>query len=459
MKEFRIEKDTLGEVNVPADKLWAAQTQRSFECFKIGEERMPFEIVRALAISKRAAAIANHQLGGLSKEKCDMIVQCCQEIIDGKLNEHFPLSIWQTGSGTQSNMNVNEVVANRAEIIMKGKIEPHDRFLSPNDDVNKSQSTNDIFPTAMRIAAAETVLNNTIPALKQLIQTIKEKVEAFKEITKIGRTHLMDATPLTLGQEFSAYQSQLEHGLETLTQSLPHLMELPIGGTAVGTGQNTPVGYDKAALTYINEYTGLHFTNSHNKFEAMASHDSLSEVSGALRRVAVSCMKIANDIRLLSSGPRCGLGEITIPTNEPGSSIMPGKVNPTQCEALTMVCCQVIGNDVAITTGAMQGHLDLNVFMPLIGSNLIHSAKILGDAMRSFDDNCMVGVVPNLEQIDKHLKNSLMLVTALNPHIGYYNAAKIAQNAFQNNLTLKESALELKLVAEEDFDRWMVYSL
>lgn len=453
-QDYRIEKDTLGEVKVPADKLWGAQTQRSLEHFKIGEVKMPFDIIRALAISKKAAAYSNSTLGAMTAEKCEIIARCCDEIIEGKLNEHFPLAIWQTGSGTQTNMNVNEVVTNRAEVLLKGKIET-DKFLSPNDDVNQSQSTNDIFPTAMRIAAATILYKETIPALESFMATVLKKTKEFESITKIGRTHLMDATPLTLGQEFSAYYSQLEHGLEAIKASLPHLMELPIGGTAVGTGLNTPKGYDKKALEFINRFTGLAFSNSKNKFEAMATHDSLVETSGALKRVAVSCMKVANDIRLLSSGPRCGLGEITLPANEPGSSIMPGKVNPTQCEALSMVCCQVIGNDTAITTGAIQGHLELNVFMPLIGCNLIHSSRLLADAVRSFDRNCMVGIIPNPAQIDTHLRNSLMLVTALNPHIGYANSAKIAQYAFKNNRTLKEAALELNMMSEEEFDKWM----
>ncbi|MEG2071303.1 MAG: class II fumarate hydratase, partial [Bacteroidales bacterium] len=357
MMEYRIEKDTLGEVKVASDKLWGAQTQRSFDNFKIGKQQMPIEVIYALAITKKAAAYANCESGVLNIEKRDLIAQCCDEIINGQWDEHFPLSIWQTGSGTQSNMNVNEVIANRGEWIKKGFIEPTDRFLSPNDDVNQSQSTNDVFPTAMRIAVTKIIMEKTIPALAKMAETYQIKIEAFSSIIKIGRTHLMDATPLTLGQELSGHQSQIEHGMEALQNSLVHLMELPIGGTAVGNGLNTPEGYDRLALHYINRFTGFNFTNSCNKFEAMASHDSLAEVSGNLKRVAVSLMKIANDIRLLASGPRCGIGEITIPTNEPGSSIMPGKVNPTQCEALSMVCCQVIGNDVAITSGAMQGQL------------------------------------------------------------------------------------------------------
>lgn len=450
--KYRIEKDTLGEVKVSIDKLWGAQTQRSLENFKIGDVLMPVEIIKGLAIAKKAAAYANCDLGDLSKEKRELISQCCDEIIADLLTGHFPLSIWQTGSGTQTNMNVNEVIANRAEMILYGKISDSDKFLSPNDDVNRSQSTNDVFPTAMRIAAAIIILGKTIPAVEDFINTIQNKVHEFKEIKKIGRTHLMDATPLTLGEEFSGYQSQMEHGLHALKNSLLHLMELPIGGTAVGNGINSPDGYDKAALKYINNFTGLTFSNSPNKFESMATHDSMVETSGALKRLAVSLMKIANDIRLLSSGPRCGIGELTIPANEPGSSIMPGKVNPTQCESLSMVCCQVIGNDVAITTGAMQGHLELNVFMPLIGNNLILSSRLLADSINSFNHNCMAGIKPNSEQIKKHLNSSLMLVTSLSPYIGYYNAAKIAQYAYQNNLTLKESALALKMMTEEEFD-------
>ncbi|MDL2296586.1 class II fumarate hydratase [Bacteroidales bacterium OttesenSCG-928-C03] len=452
---YRIEKDTLGEVKVPADKLWGAQTQRSLEHFKIGDRKMPSDIIKGLAIGKKAAAHTNHQLGTLPEEKREMIARCCDEIIRGELFEHFPLAIWQTGSGTQTNMNVNEVISNRAEMILKGKIETDNKFLSANDDVNKSQSTNDIFPTAMRIAVTEIIYRETIPALEHFIDTTARKVEAFEAIRKIGRTHLMDATPLTLGEEFSGYHSQLLHGLQSIINALPHLMELPIGGTAVGNGINTPEGYSRIAVNYINQFTGLSFSASENRFEAMASHDSFVEMSGALKRVAVSLMKIANDIRLLSSGPRCGLGEITIPANEPGSSIMPGKVNPTQCEALSMVCCQVIGNDAAITAGAMQGHLELNVFMPLIGHNLIQSARLLADAIGSFNNNCFAGIEPNYEQIDKHLHNSLMLVTALNPHIGYYNSAKIAQHAFANNLTLKQAALELEMMTEEEFEKWM----
>ena len=455
---FRIEKDTLGEVQVPEDKLWGAQTQRAQENFKIGDREMPKEIIYGIAIAKKAAAYANCELRNLTEEKRDLIAACCDEILNGQLDTHFPLRIWQTGSGTQTNMNVNEVIANRAELMLNRSLGNEKRFLSPNDDVNKSQSTNDIFPTGMRIAAAKTLLTHTIPAIEKLIAVYDKKIADFQHIKKIGRTHLMDATPLTLGEEFSGHRSQLQHGLDTLQNSLLHLMELPIGGTAVGNGINAPDGYDKLALHYINKFTGLAFTNAPNKFEAMASHDSLAETSGALKRLAISLMKIANDIRLLSSGPRCGLGEITIPANEPGSSIMPGKVNPTQCEALSMVCCQVIGNDVAISTGAMQGHLELNVFMPLIGRNLLQSAQLLGDAVLSFNEHCVVGIEPNKDVIDKHLHNSLMLVTQLSPTIGYYKAAEVAQYAHNNGATLKEAVMNLGVMSEEDFDRIINYS-
>ena len=453
--DYRIEKDTLGEVKVAADKLWGAQTQRSFNNFKIGQQTMPKEIIYALALVKKAAAAANCELGVLPEEKQKMIAACCDEILAGKLDEQFPLCVWQTGSGTQTNMNVNEVIANRAEMMLHGTIDVANRSISPNDDVNKSQSTNDVFPTAMRVAASMAIVRNLEPAIKNLMHTLEHKSEDFQNIVKIGRTHLMDATPLTLGQEFSAYASQLHHGMEALRSALPHLMELPFGGTAVGTGLNTPKGYDVLAVRYLNDYSGMPFTSAANKFEAMASHDSIVEMSGALKRLAVSLMKIANDIRLLASGPRCGLGELKIPANEPGSSIMPGKVNPTQCEALSMVCCQVMGNDTAITTGAMQGHLQLNVFMPLIARNIMESINLLTDAINSFNDHCAKGIEPNKDVIDKHLRESLMLVTALNPHIGYYNAAKIAQYALAHNLTLKEAALQLGLVSEADFDQWV----
>jgi len=453
--DYRIEKDTIGEIQVEADKLWGAQTQRSFQNFVIGRERMPMEIIYGITIAKKAAACANSDLGVLPDEKRDLIVQVCDEILAGQWDSQFPLCIWQTGSGTQTNMNVNEVIAHRGEQLRNGTLVAEHLFLSPNDDVNKSQSTNDIFPTGMRIAAAKMLIERTIPAIEQLFETYKIKVSEYADLKKIGRTHLMDATPLTLGQELSGQQSQMEHGLEALRHSLLHLMELPIGGTAVGNGINTPDGYDSRALEYIDRFTGLEFTNAPNKFEAMASHDSLAEVSGAMKRLAISLMKIANDFRLLNSGPRCGLGEVILPTNEPGSSIMPGKVNPTQCEALSMVCCQIIGNDVAITTGAMQGQLQLNVYMPLIGSNIIHSALLLGDVINSFNEHCLKGIQSNYDRIDHHLHQSLMLVTQLSPHIGYYNAAKIAQYALNENLTLKEAATKLELVSPADFDQWM----
>ena len=452
---YRIEKDTLGEMRVEADKLWGAQTQRAMENFVIGKKKMPIEIIYGIATAKKAAACANCDLGVLPIDKRDLIVAACDEILTGQWDDQFPLHIWQTGSGTQTNMNVNEVIAHRGQQLHGGKLDDYPLYLSPNDDVNKSQSTNDIFPTGMRIAATKMLLMHTIPAILDIMKTYQEKIVEYADIRKIGRTHLMDATPLTLGQELSGHLSQIEHGLDALLKSMEHLKELPIGGTAVGNGINAPEGYDKLALQYINTFTGLDFVNTPNKFEAMASHDSLCEMSGAFKRLAVSLMKIANDFRLLNSGPRCGLGEVILPANEPGSSIMPGKVNPTQCEALSQVCCQVIGNDVAITTGAMQGHLQLNVFMPLIGRNLLQSSRLLADVINSFNDHCLKGIKPNLERISMHLHNSLMLVTKLNPHIGYYNAAKIAQHAHEHGLTLRESALELGLVSAEDFDEWM----
>ena len=455
MIEFRTEKDTMGTVQVPSDKLWGAQTQRSYENFKIGGQQMPLEVVHALAYVKKAAAYANCELGVLPVEKRDAIASCCDEIAAGQLDEHFPLCVWQTGSGTQTNMNVNEVVVNRAEQKLKGQIDVNNRLLSANDDVNKSQSTNDVFPTAMRVAATKMLVERTLPALEGLAKTYQEKIDEFGNVKKIGRTHLMDATPLTLGEELSGHRSQVVHGVECLKNAMKHLMELPLGGTAVGNGLNTPMGYDRLALNYLNESTGLKFTNSENKFEAMASHDSLVEVSGALKRLAVSLMKIANDIRLLSSGPRCGIGELTIPANEPGSSIMPGKVNPTQCEALTMVCCQVIGNDTAMACGGFQGHLDLNVFMPLMAINLLHSARILADAVESFNRHCLSGIKPNKEKIDYYLRNSLMLVTKLSPTVGYYNAAKIAQYAFEKDMSLREATVALNILSEEEFDKIM----
>ncbi len=452
---YRIEKDTLGEMRVEADKLWGAQTQRAMENFVIGKKKMPIEIIYGIATAKKAAACANCDLGVLPIDKRDLIVAACDEILTGQWDDQFPLHIWQTGSGTQTNMNVNEVIAHRGQQLHGGKLDDYPLYLSPNDDVNKSQSTNDIFPTGMRIAATKMLLMHTIPAILDIMKTYQEKIVKYADIRKIGRTHLMDATPLTLGQELSGHLSQIEHGLDTLLKSMEHLKELPIGGTAVGNGINAPEGYDNLALQYINTFTGLDFVNTPNKFEAMASHDSLAEVSGALKRLAISFMKIANDFRLLNSGPRCGIGEVVLPANEPGSSIMPGKVNPTQCEALSQVCCQVIGNDVAITTGAMQGHLQLNVFMPLIGRDLLQSSRLMADVIRSFNDHCLKGITPNRERIRMHLNNSLMLVTKLNPIIGYYNAAKIAQHALKEGLTLREAALELKLISEEDFDKVM----
>lgn len=448
--KYRIEKDTLGDVQIPTDALWGAQTQRSVENFHIANERMPYPVIRSLIEVKRAAAQANFECGVLQAERAQMIEATSLELLKDQYMESFPLCVWQTGSGTQTNMNVNEVIANLAFQLF-----PNSPKLSPNDEVNKSQSTNDVFPTAMRMAAIVGVVKHLFPALQKLIASFKQKQADFAEIKKIGRTHLMDATPLTLGEEFSAYVSQLEHSFHAIQQGMAHLYELPTGGTAVGNGINTPKGYDQKVVDIIAKNLNLPFIPAPNKFEAMASHDSFVELSGSLKRLAVSLMKIGNDIRLLSSGPRCGIGEITIPENEPGSSIMPGKVNPTQSEALTMVCCQVIGNDTAITTGAIQGHLQLNVFMPLIAKNILHSITLLSDAMDSFCDKCVIGIEPNLAVIDQYLKNSLMLVTALNPHIGYYNAAKIAQHAHKNGLTLKEAAIELQMLTEEQFDQLM----
>jgi fumarate hydratase class II len=453
---MRIEKDTMGTVEVPADKYWGAQTQRSKMNFPIGDPgSMPKEIIRAFGVLKKAAALTNCELGVLPKEKCDIICQVCDEIIEGKLDEHFPLVIWQTGSGTQSNMNVNEVVANRAHVLLGNKLGEGQRMIHPNDDVNKSQSSNDTFPTAMHIASYKMVVETTIPGLEFLKDALNKKSEEFMEIVKTGRTHLMDATPLTLGQEFSGYVSQIEHGIQALKNTLPHLSELALGGTAVGTGINTPKGYAELVAKKIAELTGLSFITGSNKFEGLSAHDAMVETSGALKTVAVSLMHIASNIRLLASGPRCGYSEIMLPANEPGSSIMPGKVNPTQPEALTMVCAQVIGNDVAINVGGMQGHFQLNVFKPVMVSNLLQSARLIGDACRAFTDNCVVGIEPNLPNIKKNLENSLMLVTALNTHIGYDSAAKIAKKAHAENKTLKEAALELGLLSEEQFDEWV----
>jgi fumarate hydratase class II len=454
--EYRIEKDTLGEVKVPADKYWGAQTQRSKENFKIGPEAsMPREIIEAFAILKKAAAQTNNELGVLSNEKMALIATVCEEILDGQLRDNFPLVIWQTGSGTQSNMNMNEVIANRAHVIKGGKLGEGERFIHPNDDVNKSQSSNDTFPTAMHIAAFKLLIEHTIPAVEKLRNALDEKAKAFKDIVKTGRTHLMDATPLTLGQEISGYVSQLDHGLKALRNTLPHLSELALGGTAVGTGLNTPERYDKLVAEKISELTGLPFQTAPNKFEALSAHDAIVESHHALKQLAVSLMKIANDIRFLASGPRCGIGELQLPANEPGSSIMPGKVNPTQNEALTMVCAQVIGNDAAITAGGMQGHFQLNVFKPMMIANFITSARLLGDACISFTDKAVAGLEPHLKNIRKNLENSLMLVTALNTHIGYENAAKIAKKAHAEDKTLKEAAMELKLLSEAQFDEWV----
>lgn len=454
--EFRIEKDTMGQVQVPADKYWGAQTERSRNNFKIGPSgSMPKEIIEGFAYLKKAAAYANHDLGVLSKEKRDAIAQVCDEILEGKLDSEFPLVIWQTGSGTQSNMNVNEVIANRAQVIAGFKIGEGEPVLKANDDVNKSQSSNDTFPTGMHIAAYKAVVEKTIPGVEKLRDTLKAKSQEFMNVVKIGRTHLMDATPLTLGQEFSGYVSQLDHGLKALKNTLDHLSEMALGGTAVGTGLNTPAGYDVKVAQYIAQFTGLPFKTADNKFEALASHDGIVETHGALKQLAVSLNKIANDIRMMASGPRSGIGEILIPENEPGSSIMPGKVNPTQCEAMTMVCAQVMGNDVAITIGGTQGHYELNVFKPLMAANFLQSATLLGDACISFDEHCAQGIEPNYRRIKELVDSSLMLVTALNTKIGYYKAAEIAQTAHKNGTTLKEEAVRLGYVSPEDFDAWV----
>lgn len=454
--EYRIEKDTMGEVQVPAHRYWGAQTERSRNNFKIGPEgSMPKEIIEAFGYLKKAAAHANCELGVLSPEKRDLISKVCDEIIEGKLYDEFPLVIWQTGSGTQSNMNVNEVIANRAHVLNGGKLTDERKILHPNDDVNKSQSSNDTFPTAMHIAAYKLVATRTIPQIELLRNTLKQKSEAFMDIVKTGRTHFMDATPLTLGQEFSGYVQQLNNGIRALKNALEMVRELALGGTAVGTGLNAPKGYDVLVAAKIAEFTGLPFVTAPNKFEALAAHDAMVELSGALKRLAVSCMKIANDIRMLASGPRCGIGEILIPDNEPGSSIMPGKVNPTQPEALTMVCAQVIGNDMAVALAGSNGHFELNVFKPVIAYNVLTSARLLGDACESFTHKCAVGIEPNLPVIKRHLENSLMLVTALNPHIGYENAAKIAKKAHKEGKTLKEAAVELGLLTAEQFDKWV----
>ncbi len=456
MTAFRIEHDTMGEVQVPADALWGAQTERSRNNFKIGPEgSMPIEIIRAFAILKKCAAKANNQLGVLSTEKYEWIAAAADEIIAGKYDNQFPLVIWQTGSGTQSNMNMNEVIANLAHVMNGGSLSDENKILHPNDDVNKSQSSNDTFPTAMSIAVFKQVVDYTLPGLQALKTTLKHKARDFKDIVKIGRTHFMDATPLTLGQEFSGYVTQLDNGIASINRSLPAAAELALGGTAVGTGLNTPKGYSELVAKLIAEESGLPLVTAENKFEALAAHDAMVELHGALKRAAVSAFKIANDIRMLSSGPRSGIGEIIIPENEPGSSIMPGKVNPTQPEALTMVCAQILGNDVAVSFAGTQGHFELNVFKPVIAANVLQSARLLGQACLSFNDNCAIGIEPNHENIKRLVDQSLMLVTALNPHIGYENAAKIAKKAHKEGTTLKEAALALELLTEDQFNEWV----
>src|SRR6056300_109921 len=453
--EYRIERDSIGEIQVPADKYWAAQTQRSLQNFKIGDQRMPIEIIRAFGVLKKCAAMTNAELGVLSQEKCDLIGQVCDEIVEGKLDDQFPLVIWQTGSGTQSNMNVNEVIANRGHVLSGGKLTDEKKVLHPNDDVNKSQSSNDTFPTAMSIAVYKQMVDFAIPGLQVLKNTFKKKARDFKDVVKIGRTHFMDATPLTLGQEFSGYRRQLELSIIALEKAMETSTELALGGTAVGTGLNTPKGYAKLVAEKIAKEMAMPFRTAENKFEALAAHDAMVELHGALKRAAVSCMKIGNDIRMLSSGPRSGIGEIIIPSNEPGSSIMPGKVNPTQAEALTMVCAQVMGNDVAVSVGGAQGHYELNVFKPLMAANTIQSAQLLGDACVSFAVNCVDGIEPNHNRIEELVQNSLMLVTALNTKIGYYKAAEIANKAHQEGTTLKEASLALGYLTEDEFDQWV----
>lgn len=454
--DYRIEHDTMGDVKVPADKYWGAQTQRSKENFLIGEQLMPKEIIYAFAVLKKAAAMANFDCGVLPEDKMKLISKVCDEILAGKLDDQFPLVVWQTGSGTQSNMNVNEVIANRAHVISGGKLDDKKKVLHPNDDVNKSQSSNDTFPTAMHIAGYKMIVENTIPKAERLMKVMKEKSEKFREIVKIGRTHVMDATPLTLGQEFSGYVSQIDHGIRAIKNTLKHLSELALGGSAVGTGLNVPKNYDVIVAKHIANLTGIPFITADNKFESLAAHDAMVETSGALKTLAVSLLKIANDIRLLASGPRSGIGELLLPENEPGSSIMPGKVNPTQTEAITMVCAQVIGNDTAVTIGGIYGHFELNVFKPVMIYNLLNSARLLGDACESFNKNCASGIEANIPVIQKHVENSLMLVTALNTHIGYENSAKIAKKAHKEGKTLREAAIELGLVTNEQFDQWVV---
>jgi fumarate hydratase class II len=448
----------MGEVKVPSDKYWGAQTQRSLQNFLIGDDFMPIEIIYAFAYLKKASAITNFECGVLPEDKMKLISDVCDEILKGKLDDQFPLVVWQTGSGTQSNMNMNEVIANRGHVIKNGKLEDEKKFLHPNDDVNKSQSSNDTFPTAMHIAGYKMIVENTIPKVEKLRDSLAEKSKEFMNVVKIGRTHWMDATPLTLGQEFSGYVSQLDHGLKALKNTLDHMSELALGGSAVGTGLNVPKNYDKIVAKIISDLTGYPFKTAPNKFEGLAAHDAVVESSGALKTLAVSLMKIANDLRMLASGPRSGIGEIILPANEPGSSIMPGKVNPTQIEALTMVCAQVVGNDVAISVGGMNGHFELNVFKPVMIFNLLNSAKLLGDACESFNKNCVIGIEANHPIIGRHLEQSLMLVTALNPHIGYENAAKIAKKAHEENITLREAAIELELLTDDEFTEKVVPS-
>jgi fumarate hydratase, class II len=458
LMDYRIEKDTMGEVQVPVNALYGAQTQRSIENFKIAQDinRMPKEIIRAFAYLKKAAALTNFEAGVLPKEKLDLISKVCDEILEGKLDEAFPLVVWQTGSGTQSNMNVNEVIAYRAHVLNGGQLSDKDKALHPNDDVNKSQSSNDTFPTAMHIAAYKMLVETTIPGLEKLRNTLAQKSRDFMNVVKIGRTHFMDATPLTLGQEFSGYVSQLDHGIKAIKNTLEHLSELALGGTAVGTGINTPPGYSENVARHIAQLTGLPFITAKNKFESLAAHDAIVEAHGALKTVAVSLMKIANDIRMLSSGPRSGIGEIFIPDNEPGSSIMPGKVNPTQCEAMTMISAQVMGNDVSINIGGSMGHFELNVFKPMMIYNFLHSARLIGEGCVSFNDKCAIGIEPIEANIKKHVDNSLMLVTSLNTKIGYYKAAEIAQKAHKEGTTLKEMAVKLGYVTPEQFDEWVI---
>ncbi|MFL2643560.1 MAG: class II fumarate hydratase [Flavobacteriales bacterium] len=454
--DYRIEKDTIGEVKVPSNRLWGAQTERSRNNFKIGPDgSMPLELIHAFAILKKAAAITNQEKGILDKEKSKVISKVCDEILEGKLDDEFPLVIWQTGSGTQTNMNINEVISNRSHQILGNELGKGEKFIAPNDDVNKSQSSNDTFPTAMHIATYKLIVEKTIPALEDLKSSIGLKVEEFKSIVKIGRTHLMDATPITLGQEFSAYESQLEHGISSLKNSLDHLSEIALGGTAVGTGINTPDGYSDRVAEIIKDLTNLPFKSAKNKFEALSAHDAIVETHNALKGLAVSLNKIANDIRMLASGPRSGIGEISLPVNEPGSSIMPGKVNPTQCEAMTMVCAQIIGNDAAISFGGAQGHYQLNVFKPMMAANILESARLLADASNSFNTNCVSGITANKAEIKTKLDNSLMLVTALNTKIGYYKAAEIANEAFKNGTSLKDEAIKLGYLTSEEYDSWV----